>query len=196
MLPQISIFNPGYINSKGRAVMQTRPYQQTVSLTQVYKYIVGDYAKKETIALRQEQNEDKQKELKLLTLRYCTPFGTFSYRDNNHLIQPSGMMVVDIDHIDDHQQLLALRQALIHDRRFETELLFVSPRGSGLKWFINIGDMKGMQLRDFFRLVARHVQFEYGVQIDESGKDPSRACYLCHDLECYINPKYLTSSLS
>lgn len=190
--PTISLFNAGYISRvTGKPVMQNKPYIQEATLASVHEYITGNFAKRETEALRAETDEDKQKAMKMLTLQYCTPFGTFSYRDSKHLIQPSGMMVVDIDDMADHAQLLALRDALKEDRMYETELLFVSPRGNGLKWFIGVGDMGGMQLKDYFRQVARYVQFEYGVLIDESGKDVARACYLSHDPECYINPKYI-----
>lgn len=191
--PTVSVFNAGYISSNTlRPVMQNKPSNVAVTLTSLYQYIIGTYAKKATEELRAETDEAKQQRMKMLTLRYCTPYGTFSYRDSKHLIQASGMMVVDIDDVESHERLLELREALKHDKHFETALLFISPRGNGLKWFILLGDKAGQPLKDVFRVVARYVQFEYGVMIDESGKDIARACYLCYDPECYIKPEYKT----
>ena len=191
-IPLMSVFNAGYISQRtGKPVMQNKPYKVEVPITHIYKYIVGDYAKKETLELRAEKDEDKQKEMKMLTLRYCTPCGTFSYRNSKGLIMPSNILPVDIDDIKDKDTLATLKAKLPDDRRYETALLFTSPRGNGIKWFIDVSRMAEEKPADVFRKVARYVQFEYGVLIDESGKDVARACYLCHDPECYINPKYL-----
>jgi hypothetical protein len=157
----------------------------------VWQYIRGPQAKRATDALRAESDEERQRTMKALTLKYCTPFGTFSYRNANSLKRPSGMMVADFDHIDDSAGLLRLRDALIQDPRYETDLLFISPRGHGMKWFVHVGDMGGMCLADYFRRVSKYVQFEYGYVLDESGKDIPRPCYLSHDPDCYINPRYL-----
>lgn len=191
-IPQISVFNPGYITRKtGQTVMQCRPYKDAL-LTEIYDYIRGPEAQRQTEALRAETDEEKQRLMKLETLKYCTASGTFSYRNEKGLVKPSGMMVIDIDDVDDEAKLTALREALINDPHYVTELLFTSPRGHGLKWFIRVGDMGGMALKDYFRRVSRYIQFEYGIVIDESGKDVARACYLSHDPDCYINPDYLS----
>lgn len=171
--------------------MQCHPYKDAL-LTEIYDYIRGPEAQRQTAALRAEADEKKQSQMKLETLKYCTPFGTFSYRNEKGLVARSGMMVVDMDDVGDDERLASLREALKSDPRFVTELLFTSPRGHGLKWFIRVGDMDGMALKDYFRRVSRYLQFEYGVIIDESGKDVARACYLGHDPDCYINPGYLS----
>lgn len=189
-LPIVSFFNAGYINEKkGVAVLQCNPCKE-VSIIDIYNYVRGDEARKATKALRAETDEKKQKTMKTLSFCYCTPFGTFSYRNAEGLKEPSGMMVVDIDDLKDEEHVKTLREALLQDKRFETELLFISPRGRGLKWFIQVGDMGGRTLKEFFPIVARHIAFCYGIDIDPSGKDTPRPCYLSHDPECYINPKY------
>lgn len=186
----ISLFAQGYRNKEGKPVLQNRPSME-VDIQYLYDYIIGMEAKEATLAIRREEDEDKQRELKMLTLRTCTPFGTFSYRNAKGLKEPSGLMVVDIDHIDDHDELIRLRERLKNDEKYLTALLYISPRGKGLKWFIEVGDMGGLSLREFFTQVARHVAFTYGVNIDSSGKDVPRTCFLSHDPECYINPKYI-----
>ncbi|MCQ2222152.1 MAG: virulence protein E [Bacteroidaceae bacterium] len=189
-IPVVSVFSSGYINQLGKAVLQCNPNGE-MSMVDVYNYIKGEEAKLATERLRAETDVDKQREMKTLTLCYCTPFGTFSYRNAKGLKKASGLMVVDIDDVESQERLMQLREQLIHDKHFETSLLFISPRGHGLKWFIEIGDMGGKSLRDFFPVVARHVAFHYGIDIDQSGKDVPRPCYLSHDPLCYINEKYL-----
>lgn len=193
-MPVVSVFAPGYMHARTqRVVLQCVP-SHTATVADLWSYIRGTEARAATAALRAEPDAGRQRTLKALTLSYCTPFGTFSYRNTQHLLRPSGMMVADFDHIDDQHQLQQLRQALIDDPYYQTDLLFVSPRGHGLKWFVHVGDLGGESLADCFRSISRHVQFQYGYIIDESGKDIPRPCYLSHDPDCYINPRYCPPS--
>jgi len=184
---KVSYFNPGYIKA-GRPAMQCHPCKE-MTLREVYEYIISDKARSATENIRNATDKDEQNRLKLLTLSYCTPFGTFSYRKNDNLLEKSGMMVIDIDDIDDNQ-LSSLKYALPKDSRYQTFLLFTSPRGHGLKWFISSDDVAPEELAGKFREVSRYVQFEYGVIIDESGKDPARCCYLSYDPDCYVFSSY------
>lgn len=193
--PSVSVFNPGYISKKnGKAVLQCKPYK-TATLVEVWDYIRGQRAKRATDELRAETDKERQDQLKMLSLKHCTPFGTFSHRDKLGLMERSGMMVIDIDDIKDSDELERLKNLLLADTHYETDLLFISPRGHGLKWFIHVGDMGGMELKDYFRRVSRYLQFQYGIIADETGKDIPRACYLSHDPDCYINPKYIQTHI-
>ena len=78
----------------------------------------------------------------------------------------------------------------MQDEYFETELLFVSPSGDGIKWVIPI-DISKATHQDYFRAIASYIKQAYGLDIDQSGKDVSRACFIAHDAEAFINPKYL-----
>ncbi|MCB9222265.1 MAG: VirE protein, partial [Ignavibacteria bacterium] len=97
------------------------------------------------------------------------------------------LLTIDFDHIQD---IPTLKAALLNDHYFETELLFVSPSGDGLKWVIPI-DLTQAKHQDYFKAVANYVSHTYQLEIDQSGKDISRACFLPHDSEIFINPKYL-----
>jgi|GEM_PF-3218606 len=138
-LPVVSVFPPGRMDRRaGRAVLSCEP-SGTATVADLWQYIRGPVARAATAALRAEPDAERQRRLKALTLSYCTPFGTFSYRNTQGLLRPSGMMVADFDHIDDPLRLGQLRQALIDDPYYQTDLLFVSPRGHGLKWFVHVG---------------------------------------------------------
>jgi len=44
---------------------------------------------------------------------------------------------------------------------------------------------------DYFKAVANYIQQTYQLEVDQSGKDISRACFLPQDPNIFINPKYL-----
>ena len=43
----------------------------------------------------------------------------------------------------------------------------------------------------YFEALSHYLQATYGVSVDPSGRNLSRACYLPHDPDAVINPKYL-----
>lgn len=94
---------------------------------------------------------------------------------------------LDFDHLDD---IHFVRRKLLDDDYFETQLLFTSPSGNGLKWIVEIDPSKASHL-DYFLGIQNYLKLEYGLEIDPSGKDICRACFLPHDPQCYINPKLL-----
>jgi len=118
---------------------------------------------------------------------YVTFSGLFSKRTDAALIRHSGLITLDFDHVSNLQEL---RDMLLSDRYFETELMFVSPSGDGLKWIISI-DIKECNHQDWFKAIAAYLKASYHLEVDKSGKDISRACFLPHDPAVYINPAYL-----
>lgn len=169
--------------------MSVRPYSD-VSLYDIYRYISSEQAKEATENLRKETNEDVQKKRKVLDFNYCTPNGTFTYRNAAGLKKESGLIVLDFDHIDDHEELMQFKQDLLSNPHLPIALAFVSPRGKGLKVFVEKEPFAGKEHLETFHLLSDRIQFNYGFEVDQSGKDITRACFLPHDPDCYINPKY------
>ena len=97
------------------------------------------------------------------------------------------MLTIDLDHLEEPQ---ALKEKLLKDEYFETQMLFVSPSGEGLKWIIPI-DLNRATHQEYFQAVSNYMAKVYEVTVDQMGKDVSRACFLPYDSEVYINPKYL-----
>lgn len=143
---------------------------------------------------------------------YCTFSGTFFNRNDKALIKHSGLLCLDFDHIgtpcavstnsekssknekNDNGKLEEIRSHLLQDKYFKTQLLFRSPSGDGLKWVIEIfPDFPDPQSNhvEYFTAIANYIRSTYGVEVDKSGKNISRACFLPNDPECYINPEYL-----
>lgn len=98
----------------------------------------------------------------------------------------SNLICLDFDHLPDTESLF---QRLLKDEYFETELLFRSPSGHGLKWVIPIAENR-LSHAEYFRRVSFYIKQPYGIEPDRSGKDLSRACFLPHDSQTYLNPKY------
>jgi len=127
------------------------------------------------------------RKFKATNFDYCTFSGVFSSRSDKDLIKHSGLLCVDFDHLKNIEKL---RFRLFQDEYFDTQLLFVSPSGNGLKWIISI-DITASPHGDYFAAVANYILKTYGVAVDKSGRDISRACFLPHDPQAFINPLFL-----
>ena len=167
-------------------VTNTVPHRE-INLLQVYHLLQGNAFAVCTNTLRSIADKQEARKYKAAQFDYVTFSGTFSKRNDKSLLRHSGLITVDFDHIADIPELKA---RLLQDEYFETELLFVSPSGDGLKWVIPIDLTKAKQ-QDFFKAVANYIRHTYKLEVDQSGKDVSRACFLPQDAAPFINPKYL-----
>lgn len=162
------------------------PYAN-ITIKDLYKVITGTRYKENTEILRSIEKPLEARNFKSERLEYVTISGTFKKRADASLIKHSGLMVIDIDHVDNVDEL---KGKLIADKLFTTVLLFRSPGGKGLKWVIAI-DLNVCDHLAWFNAVTAYLQNTYQLTADKSGKDISRACYLPYDPDAYINPKYL-----
>jgi hypothetical protein len=178
-------------------VTNTQPYAE-ISLLDAYKVIRGNRYKARTSELRSilsplpsregsGERLEKASRYKRTHFDYVTFSGVFSKRSDSALINHSGFLTLDFDGVSDLQ---GLKETLLADPYFETELMFVSPSGNGLKWIISI-DVNQCAHQRWFLAVEAYLKTKYGLEVDKSGKDISRACFLPHDPEVYINPIYV-----
>ena len=167
-------------------ITNVRPCKN-ISLLDAYKYIVSDKAKERTEKLRSISDPKEARKFKASNFDYCTFSGLFDTRNDKALIQHSGYLCIDFDHVED---LCLLRRFLLDDKYFETMLLFRSPSGNGLKWVIKI-DIAEFTHTDYCRAISNYISKEYGIKVDESCKDVSRACFLPYDPDCYIKQNIL-----
>ena len=166
-------------------ITNKRPYRNT-TLKEIYHYITtSNEAQKHTLQLRQlpPQQARMHKQTKF---HYVTFSGTFSYCADKDLIEHSGLLCLDFDHVSNIQQL---KQKLLEDQQIETQLLFTSPSGDGLKWVISI-DTELCRHEEYYTAVVNYIYQTYGVHADVSCKNLSRACFLPYDPYAYLNPKY------
>lgn len=167
-------------------VQNVIPYKE-LSLVQVFNKVKSIAFQSQTEKLRSITDEKEARKYKAANFSYVTFSGTFSKRNEESLKKHSGLLVIDFDHLEDSS---ALQEKLLDDDCFDTEMMFISPSGDGLKWIIQI-DVLQVTHQEYFRAVSNYIKHTYGLEVDQSGNDVSRACFLPHDREVYINPKYL-----
>lgn len=208
-LPPIS---PVKDSTTGRIIQPPilTPYKE-ITLQEVYKLITSSERLKtltETVRRATENGDEKvYRMLKQQTLPYVTPCGVFSYRKSDSLTGPSGLIVVDIDHLDSRQEAEKLKRQLFDDLLLRPVLAFTSPSGHGVKAFIpydlaRIPDTK-QNISENIHWAMNYVQAIYdfhsshpdredkktnhsGKGVDRSGKDLVRACFLSYDEEALI----------
>jgi hypothetical protein len=160
------------------------PYK-SITLKQLYQVIRGEYFQNITTHLRALPEKQKSK-YKRGKFDYATFSGTFSERYNDQLITHSGLICIDFDHID----VPAVRAALMSDANIETDLMFTSPSGDGVKWVTSI-DLSAGTHQDYYDAFLTYFESQHGLKVDSSCVNVSRACFIPHDPTCYINPKHL-----
>lgn len=163
---------------------------RTVSMEEVYNLITSNQRLAElTLPIRNaalQEDEETCKLLKQQTLPYVTPCGVFTRRRSDCLKEPSGLVVVDIDHLASAEEAENLKQQLFEDAYLQPVLVFVSPTGRGVKAFVPC--LPGQNAPEAVRWAMDYVHCMYDADspspakgVDTSGKDPVRACFLCHD---------------
>jgi len=168
-----------------KPVTNKKPFK-TVTLFQVYQVIRSNYYTSVITQLRAINNKEEQRMFKGMNLDYITPSGIFTYDNDNSLVEHSGVLCVDLDNIENVEDV---KQKLIRDDNFVTLLLFRSPCGNGLKWFVAI-DSDKFDHKIWFEAVRNYLMATYGLtdkQVDKSCSNVSRACYMSYDPDAYIN---------
>lgn len=168
-----------------------KPIQNTaplrcITIPDIYRYIAGPFAEKQTEQLRSITDKDEARRYKASNFDYCTFSGLFRSRNRKDLITPSNLLCLDFDHVAD---IPSLKEKLLNDPCFETELLFVSPSGDGLKWIVEI-DYQGYEHSRFYTCVANYLAEAGYPEADRSGSDISRSCFIPYDPDAFVNPKY------
>ena len=160
---------------------------RTANVVDIYKYITSEYAKERTEVLRAITDKKAAKRFKAESFDYACFSGTFATRNDRDLIEHSGLICIDFDHVPD---LEGLFRRLLQDEYFETQLLFRSPSGDGLKWVIPIDISEGSH-KSFYASIAAYIAYTYRIDVDINCSNISRACFLCHDPNAYIYPKLI-----
>lgn len=150
--------------------------EKNISLTDVYDLVIGNELAAITGKIRKGE-ADKTK-----TLPSVTPSGAFSTRKDANLIEYSGIICIDFDHID-----TGIKDTLAGDSFLNPSLVFVSPGGNGLKVFITIDNGTPENHLSYFQALRKYFTETYQLSIDEACKNVSRACFLCHDPEAFFS---------
>lgn len=175
-----------YTFSFFRAPVHNTVPNAAFSILDAYCYISEPTAKERTEQLRAMASHDEARRFKAQHFDYCTFSGLFCSRSSSQLIQHSGLICVDFDHVEN---VPALKQQLLEHEYFDTVLMFTSPSGNGVKWIVE-ANLQGWDHSRFFKSMANCLKATGLPSADSSGSDVARACFLPYDPEAYIHPKF------
>lgn len=105
--------------------------------------------------------------------------GEFTSREDDAMVEHSGYIVLDFDKIDVSQS----KDILATDQYVYS--CWVSPSGNGLKVLVKITNPE--RHRDHFRSLKKYFDVTYGLYVDETGINESRACFESYDPNIVIN---------
>lgn len=105
--------------------------------------------------------------------------GTFSYRNDSSLIEHSGYLNIDLDHI---ANISSVRKKLISDRYVYS--VFLSTSGDGLRVLFKIEPNKH---REAFKAISQYLWDVYSLPSDPNGVSPSKPYIVSFDPNIYIN---------
>jgi hypothetical protein len=107
------------------------------------------------------------------------------------------VLCIDLDHLDDDSEAMKrkigpeeMKQLLLDDPYWgdKTLLMFTSPRGHGLKWFVEI-DLNKCDFATWFNAIRNYLIKTYGLgdkQVDSSVANISHACFISYDPDAYL----------
>ncbi len=167
-------------------VTNTKPYKN-ISLSHVYMVLTGHWYRARTETVRQIEDKDQNRAYKANNFPFVTFSGTFKNRSEKGLIEHSGLITLDFDHVSNIEKL---KMQLLTDPFFETELLFTSPNGNGLKWVVKIHISEQFNHGHWFDAIGNYTLKNYKIEPDKSGRDIARICFLCFDPDAFLHPRH------
>ncbi|WP_109832777.1 VapE domain-containing protein [Reichenbachiella versicolor] len=166
---------------------------KSVTLEEVATIIQSTELEKKTNKIRQaiEKNNGKKGD-QITALKKKLPMvsfaGKFAKRKSITLIEYSSMLVIDIDDLESIEEAELLKEDVKNMNH--VALSFVSPSGLGLKVVHVVKYDESIDPFQFHKLAFETVSRRYrrsGINIDESGKDITRSCFLGYDSNLYLN---------
>lgn len=164
-------------------IRNTQPYKD-VSPSDVAKVIKGNFFKEKTDNLRELSDVDKARKFKSDNFDYVTFSGTFTERKKTALVEYSSLIALDFDHVD----VESTKNKILNQKDIDTVLLFVSPSGDGIKWIVPSTTKD--EHEKVFRMYQRYCKELFDLDVDESGKDIARACFIPHDPNVVYNETF------
>ncbi len=146
---------------------------------------IGTY-KVEISDIRNLLSNDNKKEADQLKkqLKAFTVSGTFTNgRSIDKIDAYSQYVILDIDKLSE-SQLKEIKQ--ITRLAPYTYASFISPSGKGLKIIVKVSSTKEHHKEAYNQVVAYYEQ-ALNIDIDTSGSDISRLCFMSYDEDCFIN---------
>lgn len=103
-------------------------------------------------------------------------------RSDETLQYHSGLIVLDFDHVDAER----VKMALAGNKYILS--CWVSPSGDGVKALVEITNTE--RHRDHYRSLRAYFDDQYGLELDKTGENESRACFESFDPQIVIKEEY------
>jgi len=148
-------------------------------------WLTSDKHRQKVESLRTIQDENLQKVIKA-SLPVITPSGVFSYRAEKNLIEHSGFLAFDIDEKDNRHigNFDKLKEQISHV--VCVAYCGISVRGKGYWGLVPIPKSTPTEHRYRFTALSKFFK-DYGIIMDESGKDICRLRIYSWDPDGYFN---------
>lgn len=164
-------------------------HQDNKSISSILLDIKSGIYEKEINKIRKQLsygNTDVANELKKKLLSF-TPSGTFiEGRNKDKLEAYNQLIILDIDKIND-EKLIEIQT--ISKQIPYTYAHFISPSGKGIKIIVATNsDASNHKLA--YSQIATYYEKTLNVNIDSSGSDICRLCFISSDTDCFINDNY------
>jgi len=156
---------------------------QSKNLLDVLSEIKTEAFKVRIDELRSLKNDAKLFEENKKKLPHFTFSGQFSpSRKMADLVKYNPVMILDIDHVGDKAQIIRDQASKIG----YTWSAFISPSGEGVK--IVIKTASNIDTHEaFYVQLADYYAAKLSVEVDRSGKDITRVCFVSYDPDLYLN---------
>lgn len=144
-----------------------------ISLADAIRNIKGGNSKQMVEELR--ETKDKGLKIQLPVVLFS---GTFSSRRDDDIFEHSNFIVIDLDNVDTES---VKRQLGTDEYVFSC---WISPSGNGIKALVRITNAERHE--DHFRALEKYFEKTYGLEVDGTGKNLSRACFESYDPELIV----------
>ncbi|MGV4413183.1 VapE domain-containing protein [Chryseobacterium sp. T1] len=158
----------------------------TQPITKVLESIRTGLYKNQIVYLRKSLADDKKEAAERIkkSLPAFTPSATFKGgRKLDFLQEYNKLICLDIDKLE-KVKLAEVKSKAIQDEYVYAA--FISPSGNGLKLFIKV-ETDQEEHKETFLLLQRYFEELLAVEIDKSGKDITRLCFVSFDSDLYLN---------
>ena len=136
-------------------------------------------------AISAESDKKKRNELKAKLPAICFS-GTFSKRNDNSLLEHSGLICLDFDNYTNAVEFAADVEKYRADKY--TFSLFISPSANGFKMLVKIPPDADNH-KNYFDALAEYYD---NTHFDVTSKNVSRICFESYDENIYINKNSLS----
>ena len=154
------------------------PFHRPLSV--VLERIKNGKSKEIIQSIRSERSKEKRQELKKNLPAVCFS-GEFTKRNDNSLVQHSGIICLDFDGYESAYKLQEDKERMMKDKYVLS--VFVSPSGNGIKVLVKIP----MDVENHVNYFNSLNNYFSSPNFDKTSKNVSRVCYESYDPLIYVN---------